>query len=219
MMRFRSNSDVSTFGNVTELYDESIYGMSEPGTPRQELNENFTNTDDRPLPDQSVLDSVDTSKISDDRSMNLPNDGRRKEVRYETGAGNLPALDRRFSADSVESYLSSQAGADSNFAAITLEGDRFDRATRADALPVQLEGVSTSELGLPRDVFVVLPTYERQKLSRVLATLQQRLFSAKTDMEDLVARLNQELAVRQYLTMKVNLFKSVVNFLYIRVIK
>ena len=59
-----------------------------------------------------------------------------------------------------------------------------------------------SDLRFPRDIVVTLPSDERHKLNRVLKTLQQRLVTAKTDMEDLIARLNQEAAVRQFLTTK-----------------
>ncbi|KAE8654555.1 Adenine phosphoribosyltransferase 5 isoform 1 [Hibiscus syriacus] len=51
---------------------------------------------------------------------------------------------------------------------------------------------------------IFLPLDQRQKLNRVLLTMQQRLGTAKTDMEDLIARLNQEIAVKGYLTTKVN---------------
>ncbi|PPD99579.1 hypothetical protein GOBAR_DD03404 [Gossypium barbadense] len=40
-------------------------------------------------------------------------------------------------------------------------------------------------------------------MNRVLLTMQRKLATAKTDMEDLVARLNQEIAVKGYLTTKV----------------
>jgi hypothetical protein len=38
-----------------------------------------------------------------------------------------------------------------------------------------------------------------------MATLQRRILAAKTDMEDLLARLNQETAVKEFLTTKVGL--------------
>ncbi|MQL81740.1 hypothetical protein Taro_014204, partial [Colocasia esculenta] len=44
---------------------------------------------------------------------------------------------------------------------------------------------------------------QRHKLNRILLTMQRRLVTAKTDMEDLIARLNQEIAVKEYLTTKV----------------
>ncbi|GAB2293637.1 hypothetical protein Dimus_027850 [Dionaea muscipula] len=55
----------------------------------------------------------------------------------------------------------------------------------------------------PNDSAVVLPTELHHKFSTVLITLQRRLTTAKTDMEDLVSRFDQEIAARQYLLMKV----------------
>ncbi|XP_073269792.1 PX domain-containing protein EREX isoform X1 [Primulina huaijiensis] len=52
------------------------------------------------------------------------------------------------------------------------------------------------------DTLVILPAEEQQKMNRLLVTMQQRLVTSKTDMEDLMARLNHEFAVRQYLTTK-----------------
>ncbi|KAI3506125.1 hypothetical protein L1887_28481 [Cichorium endivia] len=53
------------------------------------------------------------------------------------------------------------------------------------------------------DVNLVLPLGEQQKMNRVLVSMQRRLGTAKTDMEDLISRLNQEIAVKDYLTTKV----------------
>ncbi|XP_023642716.1 PX domain-containing protein EREX [Capsella rubella] len=50
---------------------------------------------------------------------------------------------------------------------------------------------------------IVLRSEERQKLKRVIDMLKQRLETAKADTEDLISRLNQELAVRQFLSTKV----------------
>uniref|UniRef100_A0A1J3GFJ5 PX domain-containing protein n=1 Tax=Noccaea caerulescens TaxID=107243 RepID=A0A1J3GFJ5_NOCCA len=51
---------------------------------------------------------------------------------------------------------------------------------------------------------IVLPLDLRNKLNRILLATNERLVSAKTDMEDLIARLNQEIAVKEYLNRKVN---------------
>lgn len=67
----------------------------------------------------------------------------------------------------------------------------------------EMQNSTIARLQFPRDLAVALPSEERHKLNRVLTTLQQRLSTAKTDMEDLIARLNQETAVRQFLTTKV----------------
>uniref|UniRef100_A0A7N0TFM7 PX domain-containing protein n=1 Tax=Kalanchoe fedtschenkoi TaxID=63787 RepID=A0A7N0TFM7_KALFE len=204
MMQFRSISDVSAFGNSSEFYDESTYGASEPDTPRQEQKENSTSTVEQSISDQVTADTSGVSKMTKDKSLKQIADMRRKEILLETGAGNLPSLGRGLSTDSsIGSFLSSVGGVESNFSAVNLLGDHFDLATSGEALPSHPEGVSTSDLDHNGNIFAVLPSYERQKLSSVLATLQQRLFSAKTDMEDLIARLDQEFAMRQYLTTKV----------------
>ncbi|CAI9284221.1 unnamed protein product [Lactuca saligna] len=44
---------------------------------------------------------------------------------------------------------------------------------------------------------------QQQKMNRVVVSMKRRLGTAKTDMEDLISRLNQEIAVKDYLTTKV----------------
>ncbi|OAY62878.1 hypothetical protein ACMD2_17211 [Ananas comosus] len=53
------------------------------------------------------------------------------------------------------------------------------------------------------DEQIILPLDQRHKLIRLLLTMQRRVVTAKTDMEDLIARLNQEMAVKEYLSTKV----------------
>ncbi|KAL8256280.1 hypothetical protein R6Q59_031347 [Mikania micrantha] len=53
------------------------------------------------------------------------------------------------------------------------------------------------------DINLVLPLGQQQKMNRVLFSMQRRLGTAKTDMEDLISRLNQEIAVKDYLMTKV----------------
>ncbi|XP_021844405.2 PX domain-containing protein EREX isoform X2 [Spinacia oleracea] len=67
---------------------------------------------------------------------------------------------------------------------------------------VEAESPTDEDLQSTSSLLVALPSDQRHKFSRVLLTMQRRLATAKADMEDLVARLNQELAVRQYLTTK-----------------
>lgn len=54
------------------------------------------------------------------------------------------------------------------------------------------------------DAQIILPLDQRHKLIRLLLTMQRRVVTAKTDMEDLIARLNQEMAVKEYLSTKVS---------------
>nr|XP_043606430.1 PX domain-containing protein EREL1 [Erigeron canadensis] len=53
------------------------------------------------------------------------------------------------------------------------------------------------------DENIILPLEQQQKVNRVLISMQRRLGTAKTDMEDLISRLNQEIAVKDYLMTKV----------------
>lgn len=53
------------------------------------------------------------------------------------------------------------------------------------------------------DLLVTFQLDERHKLNKILNTQKQRLTTAKADVEDLIARLNQEMAARQYLVTKV----------------
>lgn len=53
------------------------------------------------------------------------------------------------------------------------------------------------------DVLVIHPADQQHKLNKFLSTMNRRLVAAKTDMEDLIARLNQEITVKEYLTAKI----------------
>ncbi|GAV75448.1 hypothetical protein CFOL_v3_18927 [Cephalotus follicularis] len=117
---------------------------------------------------------------------------------------NLDGHVRRLSTDSVGSDLSSvRASEISNFVGGNSFEDSFlDQPDRAGA-SMTIDALASSDFQFPRHSLVALPSEERQKLNRVLNTVQRRLATAKTDMEDLIARFNQEVAVRQYLTTKV----------------
>lgn len=64
------------------------------------------------------------------------------------------------------------------------------------------------------DLLLTFPLDERHKLSKILNTQKQRLVTAKADVEDLIARLNQEMAARQYLVTKVHRICLRVFFCY-----
>ncbi|XP_065865528.1 PX domain-containing protein EREX [Euphorbia lathyris] len=136
------------------------------------------------------------------RAKSFPGDGNEPlpGVEYERLDGHV----RRLSMESIGSNLSSlKASEISNLKFSNLFGDdSLDLQEVADD-PKLFDAPVTSNLQFQRDVRVILPLDERHKLNRVLNTARQRIATAKTDMEDLVARLNQEIAVRQFLTTKV----------------
>ncbi|XP_031279628.1 PX domain-containing protein EREL1 isoform X1 [Pistacia vera] len=110
---------------------------------------------------------------------------------------------RKLSAESVRSDTSSLRGSEMSNSGVpnsSIDGS-------AD-LHGCAEISSTMELGntnlqFSGDGQVVIPTDQRHKLSRTLLTMERRLVTAKTDMEDLIVRLNQEIAVKEYLMTKV----------------
>ncbi|CAN0877556.1 PX domain-containing protein EREL1 [Linum grandiflorum] len=73
----------------------------------------------------------------------------------------------------------------------------------ADSSPDRPRGAEVSSSTKAGDTQIVLPLDQRHKMTRVLSTMQRRLVTAKTDMEDLISRLNQERATKDYLTRKV----------------
>ncbi|KAE8680829.1 signal recognition particle 54 kDa protein 2-like [Hibiscus syriacus] len=110
---------------------------------------------------------------------------------------------RRFSTESLGSDLSSVQASDiSNSGIANLSGDGLhDLPENADACRA-LDSLS-SDLQFHRDFLILFLSDEHRKLKRVLNTLQRRLATTKTDVEDLISRFNQESAVRQFLATKV----------------
>ncbi|KAE9588008.1 putative Phox domain-containing protein [Lupinus albus] len=99
---------------------------------------------------------------------------------------------KRMSMESTGGDLSSLRNSEtSNSAATTsIQDDSHD-------LPVSYEPSRNSDL-----LVVTSPSDDRPKLNRI-NTQQQRLTTAETNVEDLIARLNEEMAARQYLMTKV----------------
>ncbi|CAA7057946.1 unnamed protein product [Microthlaspi erraticum] len=92
-------------------------------------------------------------------------------------------------------------GSDRKFQTRTTESD----ATHVKDSQASISGEpdSVNSGGTQKDLAIVFQSEERHKLKRVIDTLTQRLETAKADTEDLISRLNQELAVRQFLSTKV----------------
>ncbi|KAK9280523.1 hypothetical protein L1049_014215 [Liquidambar formosana] len=111
---------------------------------------------------------------------------------------------RKISSESVGSDISSLRGSEiSNTGIQNSSGDgSLDFPGGAEGSRT-MEILSNAELQFSGDTQLVLPLDQRYKLNRFMMTMQRRLVTAKTDMEDLIARLNQEIAVKDYLTTKV----------------
>lgn len=112
---------------------------------------------------------------------------------------------RTLSTESVENDVCSVRDSEiSNLGLTNSLGDNLLKFTEGAEASKSMDLLVGSGLHIPSDFLVALPSEERQKVNRVFVTMQQRLATANTDMEDIIARLNQEFAVKQYLTTKVS---------------
>ncbi|KAK3020483.1 hypothetical protein RJ639_045733 [Escallonia herrerae] len=127
-----------------------------------------------------------------------------KEMDLSSVVDDFKLGNHRLSSESVGSDESSVRVTEiSNLEAVNSHGDNFRELAEGAESTRTMGNLGGSGLQFPSDMLVALPSDERHKLNRILITIQRRLATAKTDVEDLIARLNQELAVRQYLTTKV----------------
>ncbi|XP_042002213.1 PX domain-containing protein EREL1-like isoform X2 [Salvia splendens] len=111
---------------------------------------------------------------------------------------------RKLSTDSIGSDRSSLRGSESSSLAFPNSNGHgaFDFGSAAE-VGRTTGTVGNSDYHLPDDIHLLVPVDQRLKMNRVLMTMQRRLITAKTDMEDLISRLNQEIAVKDYLATKV----------------
>ncbi|XP_006657182.1 PX domain-containing protein EREL2 [Oryza brachyantha] len=108
-----------------------------------------------------------------------------------------PGHARKDSAESLGSDLSSLRGSELSVPGVSssLGIDEHSQTEQFTGLDMQLL--------YDMDAQIILPEDQRQKFARLLITMERRQATAKTDMEDLIARVNQEVAVKEYLATKV----------------
>ncbi|XP_058226699.1 PX domain-containing protein EREX isoform X1 [Rhododendron vialii] len=204
----------STTSMASDYANDSDYETSELGTPKHgrdnysELSlENETKTSDQEkFFWRSKHSSVNNSGLDKDEATHNsskvafhPVD--EMEPSSEPGNHRQGTHLRRLSTESVGSDVSSIRASELS-KQYSLGDNSLDLLEGAE-ITRNTDIIAESDLQFPKDVLVALPSDQRNKMNRVLTTLRRRLAAAKTDMEDLVARLNQEVAVRQYLTTKV----------------
>ncbi|KAF6158162.1 hypothetical protein GIB67_014956 [Kingdonia uniflora] len=196
---FQLSSGISVVGGSSSLASDygsdHAYEISEIGTPRQEKdNSSEAGTEDFSL-DQDLTTTLVKLGISNNTNGLFVRDSILEQLE---GFPTHKLHARKLSVDSVGSDISSIRDSEvSNTGVIANSlGDETFYFGGADT--------STSrDFEFPGDIQIVIPLDQRHKLNRVLMTMQRRLATAKTDMEDLIARLNQEIAVKEYLTTKV----------------
>ncbi|KAI3442165.1 PX domain-containing protein [Psidium guajava] len=112
---------------------------------------------------------------------------------------------RKLSSDSISSDVSSLRGSESSNSGLPHSSGNgsayLSGAVETSSAPEILLG--NTEVHASGDGQVILPMDQRGKLNRVMFSFQRRLVTVKTDMEDLISRLNQEIAVKDYLMTKV----------------
>ncbi|KAJ1410936.1 PX domain superfamily, partial [Sesbania bispinosa] len=121
------------------------------------------------------------------------------ELFSEPGHAKVIGHIRKLSNESAGSDGSSVRGSEmSNFGIPNSSGDGSPDLPRRET-----DIMGHTKLKCTGDSQLVLPLDQRNKLNRILSTMQRRLVTAKTDMEDLIVRLNQEIAAKDFLATKV----------------
>lgn len=131
--------------------------------------------------------------------------GSTREVLYEPEHSKVIGHVREFSNESIGSNISSLRGSEISHSVIPHSSAEvyFDHpggTERSSSMEIFCDSeLHTSGGGTQ----LVIPSDQHHKMNRVLFTMQRRLVTAKADTEDLIARLNQEIAVKDYLGTKV----------------
>ncbi|XP_024961145.1 PX domain-containing protein EREL1-like isoform X3 [Cynara cardunculus var. scolymus] len=158
--------------------------ISEAGTEDLSLDEDLTGPLEK---------LVKHAYLTRDRGDSLP----RQEQEHGKFIGNSEKLSNG-SVGKTTSSLRRSVTVDTEFPSSLADSYLIPSRAAEVSKPVGFLGNMESD-----DINLVLPLGQQQKMNRVLISMQRRLGTAKTDMEDLISRLNQEIAVKDYLTTKV----------------
>ncbi|CAM8950058.1 unnamed protein product [Rhodiola kirilowii] len=174
-----SNLDEGLFMGETLL--KELEGLSKyKGTGKQHISSNGKNT-------ENGFDSR-SALVSEAR----------KDLIMKAEHSKAVGHTRNLSAESASSDVGSVRGSD-----ISDLGNLLSSANGSLDRPGSFEDLNITNILNSKNSQLVLPFDQRQKLNRYLTSLQRRLGTAKTDMEELISRLDQEIAVKEYLATKV----------------
>ncbi|KAH9310771.1 hypothetical protein KI387_025806, partial [Taxus chinensis] len=188
---------------------DTVYEASDIGTPRQARDhESEIDIEDTATEKDLIINGEMKNGLFEDEQGPSHIRGRKslfnsKEMAYVDGGTEFQSWhERKFSLDSNGSEASSIRGSEiSNVGTFTSVTDGL--VSFHGGVEHGTDDLSSIDLNFPNDVQAVLPLHERGKMKRVLNILQRQLVTAKTDMEDLIARLNQEVAAKEFLAAKV----------------
>ncbi|XP_047167875.1 PX domain-containing protein EREL1 isoform X2 [Vigna umbellata] len=126
------------------------------------------------------------------------------ELFSEPGHSKVVGHVRKLSNESFGSEGSSLRGSDiSNFGIPNSSGEGSHDLPGSASVSRDTDMMGHTKLKSTGDTQLVFPLDQRNKLNRILSTMQRRLGTAKTDMEDLIVRLNQEITAKDFLATKV----------------
>lgn len=221
-------AEINEAEQSSDYGSDAVYEASDLGTPRQgryneyesEMEDPAISEDERgfldmsnedrqggatgrkQLPTKKQMTSGDGDSTSSEIIKCKALSGNRSEFPNDTESEILSCHGRKPSHDSIGSETSSIRGSEiSNAGTVSSFIDGL--ASFHGGMEHGIDNLGSIDSHFPKDVQAVLPLHERGKMKRVLITLQRRLITAKTDMEDLIARLNQEIAAKEFLMTKV----------------
>lgn len=171
------NSLLSDVSLTSDLHGDYDFNASELESPRIDTDNFHAGRDTAPVQGSANLPIADVVGLS-------RNDGVSPLEKFVPGQ---ESLSKKVLMDTLRSEINSAK----------LESPEDSEASRI------AETLTCSDSDFRHDLSIVVPTEEQHKMEKVLAKLQQRMATSKIDVEDLIARLHQELAVRQYLSTKV----------------
>lgn len=212
LTRSASSLVAGTSSFVSDSGNDSTYGTPELGTPRHGSNIHSEIGTDKAKVDQDLTNPARSScqdSYSRNEVVSSPQEyvqgGQEKSYKDDNI---LRSKDTSVSCSGGEITVSCGSESimfDRNVRRLSQESLENDIMSSGRLeLPESIDDLSAiSDLQLHHNLSMALPTDEQQKINRVFMTMQLRLATARTDIEDLIARLNQELAVRQYLSTKV----------------
>ncbi|KAE8664289.1 Adenine phosphoribosyltransferase 5 isoform 1 [Hibiscus syriacus] len=195
--------DSSEIGSGDLTVDEDLTGSIE-----KLVKYGISNIDEGLFMGQAILEQLEDFHRHKSHAINM-NDSLEKDVYNGNGsrssliAGNglelfseiepdkVAGHTRNLSTESVGSGVSSLRGSDMSIYGIPNSSFNGSHDLSGNSDPPS-SGVTQ----------IVLPLDQRHKMNSVLLTMKRRLVTAETDMEDLMGRLNQEIAVKGYLMTK-----------------
>ncbi|KAL9323199.1 hypothetical protein ACSQ67_011252 [Phaseolus vulgaris] len=187
------SSAASVFGNDT---------VSELGAPHHGKDKHYDQIMDNSILEHGLINQSETSvdHATSGKDLVIRDNGRDKDAIALNLDGteftlavrdyNLNAHITKLSSESIGNDLTS------------LKNTETTTTTLVQDIAQDLTG-RNDEGSRNSDLLLTFPFDERHKLNKILNTQKQRLVTAKADVEDLIARLDQEMAARQYLVTKV----------------